>query len=281
MSISGHMIDVNGNIPVLPSGIPRLMHGLADDGIDFKKMTRLLEEFPSIAGRLISVANSAWAAPVTPVVSLLDACTRIGLSVVRGLAIALSVTSPFDTRRCPQFDSARFWSSALLTADGAEMFARYAPQDCDAQVFRTAGLLHHLGLLWLADRYPLETGQSLAIYAETPGASLTQMLRDITGTDYCEIGARLAQVWDLPKPLVDAMRFHRDPSYSGEHRSLVRAVGDSVEIISRLYPRLETSDDTVANCTQGIRQEHCQKVFERLQQRFDVTMEMASTVFGA
>ncbi len=274
------MIDIDGNIPVLPPGIPRLMHGLADDGVDFKNITRLLEEFPSIAGRLISVANSAWAAPVTPVVSLLDACTRMGLSVVRGLAIALSVTAPFDTRRCPQFDSVRFWSSALLVADGAEMFARYAPQEYDAQACRTAGLLHHLGLLWLADRYPLETGQALAICAETPSASLIQSLRDITGTDYCEIGARLARVWDLPKPLEDAMRYHRAPAYSGEHRTLVRAVGDSVELIAQLYLRPETADDLVLSCTQAIRQEQCRKVFERLQQRFDATAEMAGSVFS-
>lgn len=274
-----HGIVVDGNIPVLPPGIPRLLHALADDDVNFRDLTHLLEEFPSIAGRLIAVANSAWATPVTPVLSLLDACARLGLSVVRGLAIALSVTAPFNVHRCPNFDPGRFWSTALLTADGAEMFGRFMAQGGDdAPLLRTAGLLHHLGLLWLADRYPAETGRALTEYAETPSVNLARALRGITGTDYCDVGSRLARAWGLPKPLSDVMCFHRDPDYRGEHRDLVRAVGDSARLVRRLY---DPSEDNAVICAPPMEPAQCQAVFDRLQQRFDVTVKMASSLFGA
>lgn len=277
---SGQAIVVDGNIPVLPPGIPRLLQVLMDDSIDFRTMARQLEQFPSIAARLISVANSAWAAPAVPVVSLLDACTRLGLSVVRGLAIALSVASPFNTYRCPQFDPQVFWTCALLTADGAEMFARFTSQDRDGQILRTAGLLHHLGLLWLADRYPLQTGQALAARAEAPNASLSLLLQDRMDTDYCRIGGRLALVWGLPDPLVHVMRFHRDPDYSGRHQPLVRVVGCAAQLVNRLHTRPEADTDIEVKCGQPLDPGHCQSVFAGLQQRLEHTLEMARSVFG-
>lgn len=274
------VIVLEGNIPVLPDGIPHLLHALEDDDVDFKELTRLLEEFPSIAGRLIAVANSAWAAPTTPVLTLLDSCTRIGLTVVRGLAIALAVTAPFNVHRCPDFEPERFWSSALLAADGAELLGRYRSQGSDAQLLRTAGLLHHLGLLWLADRYPMETSRALNVYAETPGVDLAQALRDLLGTDYCEVGGRLAQVWSLPAPLTDVMCYHRTPNYEGEYRELVRAVGDAVRLVRQLYDPADIAGDRDAGCDQSVTSEQCRKVFDRLQQRFDNTVQMASSFFS-
>ena len=50
-----------------------MLHALADHDMKFRDLGNLVEGFPSIAGRLIAVANSAWATPITPVLSLLDA----------------------------------------------------------------------------------------------------------------------------------------------------------------------------------------------------------------
>lgn len=57
-------------LPTLPAGTPFLLKSLTDKNIDFVELATILEKSPSIAGKPISLANSAWSAPVTAVTSL-------------------------------------------------------------------------------------------------------------------------------------------------------------------------------------------------------------------
>ncbi len=104
-------------LPVLPSGVPYLLQTLMDENIDNNKLKAVIGRFPSIAARLLCLANSAWAAPPVPVTSLDMACARLGLNIVRSVSIALAISSPFNPARCPAFDAERYWCTALLVAD--------------------------------------------------------------------------------------------------------------------------------------------------------------------
>lgn len=138
--------EMGRRVPVLPRGTARLLGVLADEDIDFQELVAEIELFPPIAARLLSVANSAWSAPVSPVTSLVMACSRLGLNVVRTVAMALAVAEPFNPAVCPLFEPQRYWSSALLTAEAADLVARAATFD-DPQTARTAGLLRNSTLL--------------------------------------------------------------------------------------------------------------------------------------
>ncbi|MFV9615600.1 MAG: HDOD domain-containing protein, partial [Gammaproteobacteria bacterium] len=104
-------------IPILPPGVSILFKTLTDDSIGFIELARIIEKFPSIAARLIAVANSSWSSPVTPITSLEMACSRLGFDVVRSTSIALAVAAPFDSNRCPAFNAKYFWTTSLLAAD--------------------------------------------------------------------------------------------------------------------------------------------------------------------
>ncbi len=99
-------------LPTLPAGTPFLMKSLTDENIDFVELAAVLEKFPSIAGKLISLVNSVWSAPASEISSLEAACSRLGFGVVRSTSIALAIASPFDATRCRWFDAERFWCSA-------------------------------------------------------------------------------------------------------------------------------------------------------------------------
>lgn len=202
-------------VPVLPPGIPFLMQALGDDNLRFHEIARAIENVPSIAARLLALANSAWSAPASPVLSLEAACSRLGLKVVRTASIALAVSQPFNPARCPAFDGSTFWSSALLNAEAAAHLAEYLRGN-EVSAARTAGLLSNLGLVWLAESLPQQTGIALQSCHAAPSGGLNHALASECGLGYDEAGALLADAWQLPRQLRNAIahQFHASPQAS-------------------------------------------------------------------
>ncbi len=269
-------------IPNLPNQVRHLLQAFANQNLGLRELAKVIDDHPSIAVRLIALANSAWAAPATPVNSVERACLNLGLTLVRSVSIGLALITPFNVTSCPVFDLSRFWVSSKLVADGAVWLAAKLPNPpaYDAvQSLHTAGLLHHLGLLCLADLLPKETQQALKQYQSESELTLNSVLSQILGTDYCEVGGYFAEIWGLPEELVEVIRHHRNPSYEGlyfQHVALVEAAACMISALSRSR---QTLPDLVNLDKLGIDQASQQQVFEALQQVLPETTEMAVTLF--
>ena len=267
-------------LPVLPPGIPHLLQALSDEDIDNRGLGTAISHFPSIAGRLMSLANSAWAAPPIPVTSLDMACARLGLNTVRNVSIALAIASPFNPGRCPAFDAKRHWSTSLLVADGVTWLAStiQSSEDLDLQAMHTAGLLHNLGLLWLADKMPQETADALTLSTDQ-SISLGQAQQQLSGIDYCQVGGYLGESWSLPNCLVVAMREPCHHQYAGDdwhYPALVRTVSAMVSAIHRGEEQRPESSYIERLSIDPADQD---ALFEKLTDKFESTLEMTQTLF--
>ncbi len=193
-------------VPVLPSGVSKLFETLTDDSIDFTELAATIEKFPSIAARLIAIANSSWSSPVTPVDSLESACSRLGFDIVRSTSIALAVAAPFDANRCPKFSARYFWTTALLAADATSWLRmESSSMKTELPVVRTAGLLHNMGILLLVDQLPEEVGMAIKLVEDSEDLSMSDALLYILGFNHLETGLLLGKAWNFPDPLVEAM----------------------------------------------------------------------------
>ncbi len=195
--------EMGAQVPPLPKGMDHLLQVLSDERLDFEDLVAEIELYPPVVARLLSLANSAWSAPVSPVTSLTVACGRLGLDLVRSVVLALTVAAPFEPARCPAFDTRRYWASALTTAEGASLVSQLAGIG-DVHKARTAGLLRNVGLLWLADSRPEETGAALAQFASDEGQGLEALLQAHCGMGYLEAGEILAAYWELPPTFIGA-----------------------------------------------------------------------------
>jgi len=193
------------HIPVLPPGAPYLLKTLTDNSINFEELARVIERFPSIAARLISLANSAWSSPVNKITSIEMACSRLGFNVVRSLSIALAVASPFDVTRCPTFDGERYWCSALMVAEVAAMLAAKfdIEQEEDISTIRAAGLLHNLGMLLLVEQYPVEVNDALLYVNQEPSTSVQQALIQHLGCDDSDAGCLTTMIKIIRASITD------------------------------------------------------------------------------
>ena len=189
-------IEQSPDLPVLPQGISHLIKTLMDDNISYEQLANELENFPAIAIKLVGMSNSAWATPINPITSLRDACSRLGLQLVRSISIALSVSQAFNPARCKLFSPEIFWASSLLTAEAAHMLAKDT-QDICPETARLTGLLHNIGLLWLADKKPLETSDAIEL-SNNDNTSLKMVLSSKHNLNMYTIGGHLATAMELP-----------------------------------------------------------------------------------
>ncbi|MDN5781469.1 MAG: HDOD domain-containing protein [Luteimonas sp.] len=221
----------SASVPVVPPAVGFLLSTVDDPRRNIKSVAADVERFPSIAARLLAVANSAWSSPLSAVTRLPDACARLGLNLVRALSVALAVANTFDPSKCRGFDSERYWVSALLAAEGATLLANGMGQIDAALTWRSVALFHNMGLLWLADHRPQATAAALARDTEE---GVVSTMQDMMGTDFCHAGALLVRAWGLPEVYPSVIAYQRDPDSAGRHFLAAATVGVAADMASTI-----------------------------------------------
>jgi HD-like signal output (HDOD) protein len=263
-------------IPVLPQGTLQLLRVLNDDDLDYRTIAAALEHAPSVAARLLALANSAWSAPRSPVSAIDAACSRLGLRVVRTASIALAIAQPFNPTSCPPFRSDVFWGAALLNAEACALLAEQMLPG-EVSTARTAGLLSNLGLLWLADVLPDETGAALQAADPCSPGSLNALLSEHCGIGFDESGALLAAAWDLPALLREAIAGQCHPGPDGS--PLARLLGAAIRIAGAVRHDVTCPEPAQKPGELGVSGDLQARVIQHLQQRREHICQMAETLF--
>ncbi len=143
---------------------------------------------------------------------------------------------------------------------------------------RTAGLLHNLGLLWLADNRQKEAACALNLAAHE-SISINQALQQIVGAGYCEVGGYLGDVWGLPDILVVAMREHLNHGYNGTNWQCAALVRYAAVMVSAVYKGVEQHPENLCPKQLNIDPADRDAVFAKIAAKLEGTREIARTLF--
>lgn len=252
-------------VPDISPGVARLFSLLSQNDVGVAEVAEELKLYPVVVARLIGLANSAWSSPATPVLSLNDACARLGLSVVKSTAIAYAVSAPFNIMRCPTFDATRFWCGSLLASEAARVLADL--RGINAAIASTAGMLRNIGLLWLADIQAEQTAAAL-MATDDEGAELGELLRQSTGMSHVEATVHLMGAWGFSQELQGAC----DPSAEG---LLTLTVHNASTLADLCYLN---SDSLQHMSIAAVEENELQVLSEHLQIKIARTLELAETI---
>jgi diguanylate cyclase (GGDEF)-like protein len=204
-------------LPQLPAAVHQLFQALSDDDTDRHRLAAILDQCPSLAAKIVGLANSAYFSRASRINGVADAIFVIGFRTVRSLATATALQAPFANNRCPAFQPGRFWLQAVLTAHMARELARKAPPvlALNPDEAYLGGLLHGIGLMALAHLYP----QELNLILEQSGRSpepLADRIRQHFGATHHQVGAALLKRWHLPDLFVCTTEHYADRAYNGD-----------------------------------------------------------------
>jgi HD-like signal output (HDOD) protein len=193
-------------LPSLPRAVALLMSELAHEEPNLRRVNQLFGTDPALAARLLEKANSdAFAGPRT-VAGISEALALLGTADLRELVS----TAPLGTasRSVPGLNLQQFWRYSLAAAKFARSLAGSVHHSQAAAY--TAGLLHGIGELLIHQADP-ERVQSLNTLVAPLDPRRAKLEGRIFGYCYNQVSAGLAERWQLPEAVVDALKYQHAP----------------------------------------------------------------------
>lgn len=180
-----------------------------------------------LTGRILRNANSAALGSAGRVGTIEQAIFRLGSASVVRLAVGVAVKG---TMMCdiPLLGAreGELWRHDVATAVVAEVIPLVSRRRVPPEAF-TAALIHDIGRVIMYQQVE-ERSMRLIDAARDAGESSVAAERSILGADHGEIGALVAQAWNLPDALVQAIRLHEEPTEAPDHKA--REICDIVKV---------------------------------------------------
>ena len=196
--------DLVGSVVSLPSPpaiYVELMEAFENPELTFDEIGRVIEADPAITAKLLRWGSSPLFGGVR-VESVADVLRAVGLTAAAQLVLSVEVLD----RMAPEREIEGCHSEALRAhAEMTAQLATHMVRPAEASIARTAGLLHHIGLLVLITR---AYEQLLVVVDESrrTGRRLADVQQQILGVNDADVGARLLGLWGLPDAIVLAVR---------------------------------------------------------------------------
>lgn len=214
------------DLPALPAAVMDLLALVGAEDVDVDELAAKLSLDMALTAKVLRLANSSFYGLRREVTSVPDAIAVLGLRMIKGAVTAAAMTSSFKPPACDGFDFKAFWRRGVATAVAAQMLAFDA--DVDPSLAFTTGLLYNIGQLVFATSAPERYAPVLALQA-TSGMDAREAERSLLGIDHAAIGAQAAELWRLPKEIVQALGRPRD-----DGRGLAQLV-DAADCLMRMH----------------------------------------------
>jgi len=206
------------SLPSFPQLYLEIVREIESPNSSLQLIARLVAQDPGITAKLLQVANSAAIGLPEKVNDPVEAVKQLGLTMVRSLVLSAQVYSSFQARQVRHFSADALWSHLMRCSGLARAIMRHEHADPDEiEDAFTAGLLHDMGKLMLADSLPDEFQKAL-VFAEVENIPLPEAELQIFGATHTGLAAYLLGLWGLPAAIVEAVAFHHTPEKSGHKK---------------------------------------------------------------
>ena len=203
-------IEQISEVHTLPSVLLEILAICNDPGTSPRDISRCVEHDQAIAIKVLNVANSAYTGLRQRVSSIPLAVHLLGPREVVQIATAVGVFQFADGMyRDPRLSLSSLWRHVMQTAAVAGLLGDRLGRPSTGTEF-TAGLLHDIGKVVMAQEMPEEITRSLDL-AQAEGISATDAETRVFGTTHADVGGWLAESWGLPQRLVEAITYHHRP----------------------------------------------------------------------
>jgi putative nucleotidyltransferase with HDIG domain len=187
------------SLPMLPSTAMRVVELAADPDVNVGQLARIVMKDQILASRLLTLANSAYAAPRQPVTTLTQAMVRLGTGTVRNLVLTVSLYSRLCDEKTYGPSAREIMDHGIGTAYLARLVAEVARVDVDEAFL--CGLVHDIGKLLIYKTAHDHKG----VFPSDP-----RDLAELVEQKHAEVGARALRSWHLPESLEQPVMHHHD-----------------------------------------------------------------------
>ncbi len=203
------MIQGEEEIPPLPEAALQVQALIDDPNITARELATVISSDSTLTARLLKHANSSFYGFPKAIGTVPLAVVVLGFDAVREIVVGTSVTDvAFKAFEQSLIESRKFWSHSLAVGVGARIIAQRWRTGLPGEAF-VAGLLHDIGRLLLASKYPDQYAK--VVHAAKFEEQYTHEAERIQfDTDHAEVIGWLMERWQFPEQIRLAASGHHD-----------------------------------------------------------------------
>jgi HD-like signal output (HDOD) protein len=206
---ANEVLDQIKSIEPMPHVAMRVIELGSSEDVIPREIVDVIQTDAGITAKVLKLCNSAFYGFQREIASLPEAGNLLGCSTLVNLVVT-SCTAMYFRNYGGQSAAAarRQWERSISTAISASLLAD-VQGGVDRHRCYTVGLLENVGHLVMERFLPDLRSELEATLAS--GATRLEAEHAVLGIHHGEIGAQLAERWDFPDVLVDAIRHHHAP----------------------------------------------------------------------
>ena len=200
------LIEQAEDLPTLPTVAARVVDLTVGTGSSVKEVANLIEKDVALSTKILQVINSPFYGFARGITSVSEAVSLMGFKQVGNLALGISVMSSLPVEASAGFGFEHFWERSVNCAVAAVMTTARVRPDISHSIFTTA-LLQDIGAAIVVRYLPVAYGYALGMAGERK-VHPVHGEREVMATDHAEVGAVLAEKWNLPPAMHIPIRYH-------------------------------------------------------------------------
>lgn len=193
------------DIPACPAQVMQVMTEAQRDDPDMRKLAGIISSDVGMAAMTIKLANSALFRGNSPISTVPQAVSRLGVRNIVCVVAAAALKSSMSDLPAAQLE--RFWNRASTMAVGAGLIAGHL-YGISRDMAYTFALFHDAAIPVMMRRF--KSYQAMLEDVLAQGWPLAQMEMQRFQCDHAIVGALLAKNWGLSELMAKAIRHHHD-----------------------------------------------------------------------
>ena len=204
--LSREIVNEINELPQFPDNIVYLQKLIADPDSELSEIARQISMDPSMTADLLKHVNSAQFMLPKRVDNIVEAVKLVGLRGIRNLLYSYGTQKLLDTSQKWLWDHS--YKAAFYAYNLAKNFKKRKDLLDDAYV---GGILHDMGKIIFSNVHP-NLLDKINMFSMSHNVQ-RDFLEDLSaGLNHAEIGAQIAEKWNFPMALIEAIRYHHEPS---------------------------------------------------------------------
>ena len=193
----------------------KLHQAMQNPDASFGEFSDIISTDPSLAARLLRIANSPFYGLGSKVETIIHALSIVGIDQLKELALATILVNQFKGIDRDLVDMQSFWMHSIGCGLAARTIAKNMGEP-HVEPYYTACMLHDIGSLIIYKEIP-EKAREILTRCKSEGLSLSTVEKEVLDFTHTEVGAVVFTKWGLPRSLIEAVQYHHHPSEAKEH----------------------------------------------------------------
>lgn len=202
------VIDTVGELPALPSIVADVLNITEDPTVAVSQISERIQRDPGLTAKILKVSNSSYYGMKQYVGTLKLALVILGVREVRNIVLGITLFESLKDGHMERLLTREIWEHSLRVAGWCRLIGSALSLGLQGEDF-IGGLLHDVGKIVLL-RQAGDDYLKLVKMSGSHGETLCQLEMSVFGFDHADAAAALADHWNLPCALSDALRMHHE-----------------------------------------------------------------------